>query len=190
MIELIENEVWVDVREFEGYYKVSSLTRVKRLYRESPTKDGKLKKLPERLMSQSNSLGYMACSFRVGAHVKQRKVHRMIAEAFIPNPDNKPHINHINGDRSDNRIENLEWCTSAENAIHAFRVIKTRKSPFKGRTWGVHHPCNKKVKCDTLDIIFRSGSEAAKCVGLSISKVRRVLQGMYPHVDGLTFRYI
>jgi hypothetical protein len=75
--------------------------------------DGKLKKL------KPNKRGYIRYSYKG----KSLNIHRMIAEKFIPNPENKKEVNHINGNRTDNRIENLEWVTKSENAKHAYRVL-------------------------------------------------------------------
>lgn len=73
--------------------------------------------------------GYLSVHLCVEGKEKRYLVHRLVAEAFIPNPDNKPCINHINGDKTDNRIENLEWCTQSENVQHAIKnKLKKTKS--------------------------------------------------------------
>lgn len=110
-------EIWKDVEGFEGYYKVSNRGRFLRV---SPYRYGK----NERLLNPVNLFGYLRVSMTKGGDFKQatHPAHRLVARAFIPNPENKPFINHINGVKSDNRVENLEWCTQSENMKHAIET--------------------------------------------------------------------
>lgn len=101
-------EEWRDIEGYEGLYQVSNDGRVKSYKR---NKNGKL------LTNTTNNDGYLVVSLYDSVNKKeiQKKVHRLVAEAFIPNPDNKPQIDHINTVRNDNRVENLRWCTQNEN---------------------------------------------------------------------------
>lgn len=108
-IESLPNEEWRDIVGYEGLYQISNLGRIKRLV--SP----KCKK--ERLLAITKDLKYGYCRVLLSKENKARRflIHRLLAEHFIPNPENKPCIDHINGVRDDNRIENLRWCTHLEN---------------------------------------------------------------------------
>lgn len=120
------NEIWAKVDEggfFEGYYEVSSFGRWKILPRKVNSINGERWHIAKpRITLGTNSWGYRTVTMKKDGVRKQVGLHIMVALSFIPNPENKPEINHKNGIRSDNRIENLEWCTAKENVIHAFET--------------------------------------------------------------------
>ena len=97
--------MWVDIEGFAGW-QVSSDGQIRR------ASTGRLKYLEPHN-------GYLRTEFKVNGARKRMRVHRLVAAAFLPNPDGKPDINHINGDKTDNRAENLEWCTPQDNIKHA-----------------------------------------------------------------------
>ena len=108
------NEVWKPVKDFEGLYEVSNLGRVKTLPR-SRVKGGILK-------PSTNKWGYLNCILWKNGKRKFFPIHRLVADAFIPNPEGKSTINHIDCDRKNNRAENLEWCTQKENVNHSVNL--------------------------------------------------------------------
>ena len=120
MIEDLENEIWKDVVGYEGHYMVSNLGRVKsiKIHNSHGTvmkeRRNKLKKV------YINERGYCKVSVIINSQSKRVSVHRLVAMAFITNPENKPQVNHIDGIRNNNYVENLEWCTATENVRHAW----------------------------------------------------------------------
>lgn len=101
MSKLIEE--WRDIQGYEGKYQVSDWGRVKRIS-------------TNRILAKHHDKdGYELVNFKINNKHSLGKVHRLVAEAFIPNPQNKPCVDHINGIRDDNKVENLRWCTQQEN---------------------------------------------------------------------------
>lgn len=115
-------EVWRDILGYEGIYQVSNLARVKRLCSYVNSRIGK-RLVRERILREDNSKEYKTVSLSKLNKKTTVSIHRITAVAFIPNPENKPCINHKNGIKTDNSISNLEWCTVSENTLHASRVL-------------------------------------------------------------------
>ena len=114
-------EIWKPIKDYEGLYEISNLGRVKSLPRNGTIKT-------EKILIPNMSGRYARIGLRNKIKIRY-SVHRLVAEAFIPNPNNLPQVDHINGDRYDNRVENLRWVTAKENIGNpvTFANIETMK---------------------------------------------------------------
>jgi len=151
-------ELYKDIIGYEGLYQISNKGNVKSLNYNKTKKEKILKPLYKE--------GYYRISLHNNITIKWYSIHKLVAIAFIPNPENKPEINHINGIRNDNIVTNLEWCTRSENTLHSFRVLKNSPNKTMLGMKGVLCPNSTKVLQLTINNkeikIWNSIIEASK----------------------------
>lgn len=159
LLNLVKKEIWKNIIGYEGHYQVSNLSRIKILARSivkyrTDIKKSAIHNMPEKILKTciAKQDGYVVCNLKREGKSKSFLVHRVIALAFIPNPNNYPQINHKNGIRHDNRLDNLEWCTGKQNSIHAYKVNK-RTPPWLGK-FGKNHHSSVKVIQKTVGGVF------------------------------------
>lgn len=117
----MDNEIWKDVVNYEGTYMISNLGRIKSLSRMVMYPDGHLQQCKGKMMRPYISTwGYLSVRLSKNGKQVHRHIHDLVAEAFIPNPNHLSEVNHKDLDKTNNRVDNLEWCTHKENMVHMF----------------------------------------------------------------------
>lgn len=132
-------EVWKDIINYEGLYQISNYGRVKALEKDVVRRKCGIKHCLEIIMKPvSDKDGYLSVTFCVHSKGKAKtfKVHRLVAQAFIPNPENKPQVNHKDGNKENNSVQNLEWVTGKENIQHAYKTNLMNQSGKNNAMYG------------------------------------------------------
>lgn len=184
---------------FEGFYEVSSFGRLRSLDRVQVNARGAVRRIRGRMISlDSLGNGYPVSVLMRNGEKKVVRIHRLVAEAFIPNPDNLPMIDHIDTDRQNNRVENLRWVDSKGNANNPITKMKSAISSTKefGSGWKTILTKNARGSCKaeipicqfTLEGEFirryRSYSEASAETGIERCPLRRAVNGSYRQAGG------
>lgn len=192
------NEIWKLIRDYEGLYEVSNLGRIKRLGNDKNRKEKILK-------PYKNKLGYLRVTLSKDNKVKYMFIHRLVAIAFIPNPENKPCIDHINTIPSDNRVENLRWATYKENMNNELTKEKLSgensnnygkprseeiKKKISESQKGGKNPKARGVFCYELNKSWNTSAEASRELNIDSSNITKCCKGKCKSVKGYHFCYL
>lgn len=171
-----KEEIWKEVEGYQDYY-VSNLGRVK------STKFGK-----ERILkSHKNHDGYMCVGLSFNSKVKTYKVHRLVAKAFIPNPAGLPCINHKDEIKTDNHVENLEWCSVQYNNLYGTAIQRMKATQIKR---GILRPIRQLTLEGEVIATYPSISEAVRSSGMSLGRIMGYLRGTIKNPRKYKWEYI
>lgn len=184
-------EKWKAIDGTNSLYEVSNEGRIRRVYRDKRTieANGSEYRYLKTIRHKGHGTEYLDVSIKLEDNsFKRFLVHRLVASVFIPNPENLPQVDHLNGNGTDNRAENLEWVTNRENALRAKRN-------------GLTNPFHKgiAIRCVELDRIFGSSFEAADYINSTkygnshrikalASNIRACAKGLRPMAYGYTWK--
>lgn len=155
-------EIYRDVKGYEGIYQVSNLGNVKSVRN-------------NKILKQTNHrYGYKLVSVSVGGKHKELTVHRLVAQAFIPNESKLRDVNHIDGNKTNNNVENLEWVSHSDNIKHSYNVLKQRRNDVS-------------VKCVETGVIYPSCKAASELTGINKCSINHVINGIARKAGGYTW---
>lgn len=180
-------EIWKDIAGYEGLYQVSNLGRVKSLERLANDR-GSYRKIEEKIKNMRlGERGYLIINLSKNNQLKTYRVHRLVAETFIDNPQKYSQVNHKDGNKQNNCISNLEWCNNSYNQKHAYF------NNLNKRRYGSSNPNSKKVNQYDLEgkfiKIWSSIVEASKKLNIKHSGICSCCDGTYKTSGGYIWRY-
>ena len=183
-------ENWKDIKGYEGFYQVSNLGRVKSLERDVYNPRGTvIRHMEEKILVQRiDKHGYAYISLCLNGKHKTIQTHRLVALAFIPNPENKPQVNHKDENPLNNCVNNLEWCTASYNANYGTRIQRCVQN-HKYLKLG-DNPRARAVFCVELNKTFDCAKRAEEELGIDRSCVGKACKGKQKTAGGFHWRFI
>lgn len=179
----------VSIKDFPDYYITDTGDVYSTVYNHIYNPNKELRKLKFGV-GTANYLSVVLC--KNGQHYR-KFVHRLVAEAFIPNPENKPEVNHIDGNPSNNRVENLEWVTRSENIKHSYRFLGRKiTGSYAWHPFGKDNPLSKivlQIKDGVVIAEFYGISEANRKTGIQFKNISAVCRGKRKSAGGFQWKY-
>ena len=176
-------EIWKTIEGTNGRYEISNTGKIRSLNYKNTGKIKELRPAPD-------PKGYMKTMLLIGGRYKNVKVHRLVAEVFIPNPEGKPQVNHKDGNKRNNHEDNLEWSSNIENAHHAI------ETGLFVNSYKASEAANEKRKkpivatrADGEKYTFDSISSASRSLGVNRRHIQSILRGERRQTRGYTFEY-
>lgn len=173
-VNTMDQEIWKDIQGYEGLYQVSNFGNVKSVKRMG-TNGGTLAK-------SYYKIGYEKTLLCKGNKRKTYKTHLLVAQAFIPNPENKPQINHIDGNKQNNCVDNLEWCSAKENMEHAIRTGL--------RTFDYLCKPIAQIKNGEIIATYKSIQDVKRKYGYNTTNICRTAKGIWKSAYGFQWKYL
>jgi hypothetical protein len=178
----MQNEIWKDIKGYEGQYQISNKGRVYSIPRIIKKSNGKTQFVRGRILkAYIKQHKYLEVNLCINGKGKWYLVHRLVAEAFIPNPNNLPQVNHKDENKLNNNVDNLEWCTPKYNTNYGDaqeRKIATRKKPV------LQYSLDGELIAE-----YESISTAARATGFDYSGIRSCCTGKYKKAYGFRFTF-
>ena len=179
-------EIWKPISGYEGFYEVSNLGRIRSLERIVECSDGRKRKIKDRtLLGARYSGGNSGVTLHKEGCAKVVNIHRIVAEAFVPNPLEKEEVNHKDENPSNNHASNLEWVTCKENINYGTRTERARKAIVEAQGRAVR----QLSRDGELVAEYESLSAACNATGTHVSNITKCAKGVYKTAGGYIWKY-